>query len=183
MDRPFHLHLISDATGETLHAVAKATIAQFEGVNVQEHSYALVRSIRQLHRTIDYIREHPGLVFFTLVNQELRSELLAQCAQLGLANYDVMEGPVRVMQRQFGVKETHRPGGQHEVDQRYLQRMEALSYTIEHDDGQLMDDLDGAEVDSGWRQPDLQDADLRLSGDSWAACGQCASGTGRAPAP
>ena len=146
MDRPFHLHLISDATGETLHAVAKATVAQFEGVNVQEHSYTLVRSIRQLHRTIEYIREHPGLVLFTLVNQELRSELLTQCAQLGLANYDVMEGPVRVMQRQFGVMETHRPGGQHEVDQRYLQRMEALSYTIEHDDGQLMDDLGGADV-------------------------------------
>jgi len=142
----FHLHLVSDATGETLHALAKASLAQFEGVNVQEHSYTLVRSLRQLVRTVDYIREHPGLVLFTLVNQELRTELVAQCAQMGIVTFDIMEGPVSLMQRFFGVRETHRPGGQHEVDQRYLQRMEALSYTIEHDDGQLMHDLSAAEV-------------------------------------
>ena len=146
MNGPFHLHLVSDATGETLHAVARATVAQFEGVNVQEHSHTLVRSMRQLQRAIDYIREHPGLVLFTLVNLELRDELLTQCTRLAIPSYDVMEGPISLMQRTFGRRETHRPGGQHEVDQRYLQRMEALSYTIEHDDGQLMDDLGAAEV-------------------------------------
>jgi regulator of PEP synthase PpsR (kinase-PPPase family) len=95
---------------------------------------------------VEYIREHPGLVLFTLVNPELRRELIGQCAQLTIPSFDIMEGPVSLMQRFFGVRETHRPGGQHEVDQRYLQRMEALSYTIEHDDGQLMHDLSGAEV-------------------------------------
>ncbi|MBU6296763.1 MAG: kinase/pyrophosphorylase [Alphaproteobacteria bacterium] len=142
----FHIHLISDATGETLHAVAKAALAQFEGVIVQEHSYTLVRSERQLLRAVDYIREHPGLVLFTVVNLELRNELVAQCTLISVPFFDLMEGPVSLMQRFFGAPKTHRPGGQHEVDQRYLQRIEALNFTIQHDDGQALDDLGGADT-------------------------------------
>lgn len=142
----FHLHLVSDATGETLHAVAKAALAQFEGLTVQEHAYTLVRSKRQLLRAVDYIREHPGLVLFTLVHQELRLELIHQCSLVSIPYFDLMEGPVGLMRRFFGVHETHRPGGQHEIDQRYIQRIEALNYTIQHDDGQALNDLADAEV-------------------------------------
>jgi Uncharacterized protein conserved in bacteria len=146
VSRLFHIHLVSDATGETLHAVAKAALAQFEGVSVQEHSYTLVRSERQLLRAVDYIREHAGLVLFTLVHQELRSQLVNHCSLLNVPYFDLMEGPVSHMQHFFGVRESHRPGGQHEIDQSYLQRIEALNYTIQHDDGQVLDDLGGAEV-------------------------------------
>ena len=145
MNGPFHVHLISDATGETLHAVARATLAQFDGVNVEEHSHSLVRSERQLQRAIDSIRQHPGLVLFTLVNQKLRNELVAQCSLMAIPHYDVMEGPVGLMQQHFGVAKTQRPGGQHDIDQEYLQRMEALNYTIEHDDGANLD-LGASEV-------------------------------------
>jgi [pyruvate, water dikinase]-phosphate phosphotransferase / [pyruvate, water dikinase] kinase len=146
VSRVFHLHLVSDATGETLHAVAKAALAQFQGLSVQEHSYTLVRSRRQLLRAVDYIREHLGLVLFTLVHQELRLELVNQCTVLSIPYFDVMEGPVGLMRRVFGVHEISRPGGQHEIDQRYLQRIEALNYAIQHDDGQAVDDLTDAEV-------------------------------------
>ena len=146
MSGTFHLHLISDATGETLHAVAKAALAQFEGVSVQEHSYTLVRSDRQLSRAIDFIREHPGLVLFTLVNQELRGELLSQCARLAVPYFDIMEGPVSLMQHFFGATNTQRPGAQHELDQQYIQRIEALNYAIQYDDGQAIDKLGEAEV-------------------------------------
>jgi len=142
---PFHVHLISDATGETLHAVAKAALAQFEGVTVQEHSYTLVRSVRQLQRALDYIREHPGLVLFTIVHQNLRNELVAQCTLMTVPYFDLMEGPVGLMQHFFNAPKTQKPGGQHEIDQKYLQRMEALNYTIEHDDGSNLD-LGSAEV-------------------------------------
>src|SRR6516164_1996188 len=93
VDRPFHIHLVSDATGETLNAIAKAALAQFEGVVVHEHSYALVRSQRQLQRAIEHIRADPGLVFFTLVNPELRRELISQCAALNVPIHDVLDGP------------------------------------------------------------------------------------------
>jgi regulator of PEP synthase PpsR (kinase-PPPase family) len=146
MSQAFHLHLVSDATGETLNAIAKAASAQFEGVEVKEHFYALVRSQRQLQRVLDHIREQPGLVFFTLVNPELRRELEAYCVQLGITSLNVLEAPIATMRQFLGAAETHRPGGQHEVDQRYLHRIEALNFAIAHDDGQSMAMLGNAEV-------------------------------------
>jgi [pyruvate, water dikinase]-phosphate phosphotransferase / [pyruvate, water dikinase] kinase len=146
VSQEFHLHLVSDATGETLNAVAKAACAQFEGVVVIEHFYALVRSQRQLQRVVDHIRLQPGLVLFTLVNPELRRELEAQCAQLNLTCQGVLDGTIAVMRQYLGAAESHRPGGQHEVDQRYLQRIEALNFTIAHDDGQSPEMLNDAEV-------------------------------------
>lgn len=147
MSREFHVHLVSDATGETLNAIARAALAQFEGVAVNEHFYALVRSKRQLERALEHIREEPGLVFFTLVNPDLRKDLLAHCGQMGVPTYDVLEAPIAVMRNFLGAAETtHRPGGQHDVDQKYLQRIEALNFTIQHDDGQALETLDDAEV-------------------------------------
>jgi len=143
----FHIHLVSDATGETLNAIAKAAAAQFEGVEVQDHFYALVRSQRQLQRVMEHIREEPGLVFFTIVNPELRRELEHQCKQLRVPCQGVLDGPIAALRKFLGdVAETHRPGGQHEVDQRYLHRIEALNFAIAHDDGQSMDLLNDAEV-------------------------------------
>jgi [pyruvate, water dikinase]-phosphate phosphotransferase / [pyruvate, water dikinase] kinase len=146
VSQDFHLHLVSDATGETLNAVAKAACAQFEGVEVIEHFYALVRSQRQLQRVVDHIRQQPGLVLFTLVNPELRRELEAQCAQLNLPCQGVLDGTIAIMAKYLGAAESHRPGGQHEVDQRYLERIEALNFTIAHDDGQSPELIDDAEV-------------------------------------
>jgi regulator of PEP synthase PpsR (kinase-PPPase family) len=124
VNRKFHLHLVSDATGETLNMVAKAACAQFEGIDVEEHFYALVRSSRQLERVVEHIRAEP----------------------LGVLYQGVLDGPIAMMKQYLGASETHRPGAQHEVDQRYLQRMEALNYTIRHDDGQDLDMLDQAQV-------------------------------------
>jgi hypothetical protein len=144
--KEYHLHLVSDATGETLNAVGKAASAQFEGVQVQEHFYALVRNARQLERVIDHIEAEPGLVFFTLVNPELRRILEAKCAELGLPCQGILDGPIAMLRQYLGAAETHRPGGQHEVDQRYLHRIEALNFAIAHDDGQALSLLEQAEV-------------------------------------
>jgi regulator of PEP synthase PpsR (kinase-PPPase family) len=144
--REFHLHLVSDATGETLNAVAKAASAQFDNVEMEEHFYALVRSERQLERVIAHIQEQPGLVFFTLVNPQLRQILERQCAQLGVPCQSILDGPISLMRQYLGAAETHRPGGQHEVDQRYLHRIEALNFAIAHDDGQAVGLLEQAQV-------------------------------------
>jgi regulator of PEP synthase PpsR (kinase-PPPase family) len=146
VSKTFHVHQVSDATGETLNAIAKAALAQFEGVTVLEHAYTLVRSRRQLEKAVEQIRENPGLVFFTLASLELRDELVTQCKGLSVPCLDVLETPVSMMRQFLGTAETHRPGGQHEVDQRYLLRIEALNYTIQHDDGQSLDTLDEAEI-------------------------------------
>jgi hypothetical protein len=146
VSKPFHVHLVSDATGETLNAIAKAALAQFEGSDVEEHSYMLVRSSKQLDRVVENLQSWPGLVFFTLVNQELRRELIAHCTRLSMPCLDVMEGPIVMMRQFLGTAESHRPGAQHDVDHRYLARIEALNFTIQHDDGQALDTIGGAEV-------------------------------------
>ncbi len=146
MDHKFHIHLVSDSTGETLHAMANAALAQFENVDVMVHPYALVRADQQLTRALDHIAILPGIVFFTLANQSLRDKLMARCKDIEVRCIDLLEGPVTALRQFLGSQETHKVGRQHEVDQRYLERIEALNFTIAHDDGQSLDTIDEAEI-------------------------------------
>jgi regulator of PEP synthase PpsR (kinase-PPPase family) len=146
VDHKFHIHLVSDSTGETLNAMANAALAQFENVDVMIHPYALVRAQAQLTRALDHIAILPGLVFFTLANQGLREKLMARCRDINVRCIDLLEGPVTALGQFLGQAETHKVGRQHEVDQRYLERIEALNFTIAHDDGQSLDSIDDAEV-------------------------------------
>ena len=146
MDHIFHIHLVSDSTGETLHAMPTAALAQFEDVNVRVHPYALVRSEHQLTRALDHIAIMPGIVFFTLANQNLREKLVLRCTDIGTRAIDVLEGPVMALRQFLGQSETHKVGRQHQVDQRYLERIEVLNFTIAHDDGQSLDSINEAEV-------------------------------------
>jgi regulator of PEP synthase PpsR (kinase-PPPase family) len=146
MGREYHLHLISDATGETLNTVAKAVCAQFDGVVAREHIYSLVRSERQLRRAIEHIAANPGIVFFTLVNPFLRQTLELECGRLGVPCVSILDRAVEMMGNFLGAEETHKPGGQHEMDSRYLERVEALNFAIQHDDGQNVQNLADADV-------------------------------------
>ena len=146
MDHKFHIHLVSDSTGETLNAMTNAALAQFENVDVMIHPYALVRARAQLTRALDHIAIMPGIVFFTLANQGLRDTLMARCRDMDVRCIDLLEGPVTALRHFLGKTETHKVGRQHEVDQRYLDRIEALNFSIAHDDGQSLDTIDEAEV-------------------------------------
>ena len=146
MDKKFHIHLVSDSTGETLNALANAALAQFENVDVQIHYYALVRSEHEMARTLDHIAIAPGLVFFTLANQALRQKLMTRSAALLMECVDVLDGPVTALRQFLGAAATHKVGRQHQVDQRYLDRIEVLNFSIAHDDGQSLDSIAGAEV-------------------------------------
>jgi len=146
VDHKFHIHLVSDSTGETLNAMANAALAQFENVDVMVHPYALVRADAQLTRALDHIAIMPGIVFFTLANPNLRDKLIVRCKDIGVRCIDLLEGPVTALRQFLGAAETHKVGRQHEVDARYLDRIEALDFTIGHDDGQSLDTIESAEV-------------------------------------
>jgi regulator of PEP synthase PpsR (kinase-PPPase family) len=115
-------------------------------VDVMVHPYALVRAEAQLTRALDHIAIMPGIVFFTLANQGLRDKLMARCKDIDVRCIDVLEGPVTALRQFLGASETHKVGRQHEVDARYLDRIEALNFTIAHDDGQSLDSIGEAEV-------------------------------------
>lgn len=142
----FHLHLVSDSTGETLNAVAKAAVAQFELVHAIEHIYALVRGPRQLDRVLRQIEAAPGIVMFTMVNEKLRRELEARCRELQVPCIAVLDPVMQVLGAYLGTERTHKVGSQHALDAEYFGRIDALNYTMAHDDGQGLDNLEEADV-------------------------------------
>ncbi len=142
----FHLHLVSDATGETLINVGRAACAQYANVRPVEHVYPLIRSMKQLERVLSEIEGNPGIVLYTLVDDELRSCLKDRCADLGVPVLSVLAPVIRMFQSYLGGEPTPRVGGQHALDADYFKRIDALNYTVMHDDGQMVDDLESADV-------------------------------------
>jgi regulator of PEP synthase PpsR (kinase-PPPase family) len=142
----FHLHLVSDSTGETLINVGRAAAAQYEGVSAIEHVYPLVRSGTQLERVINEIEQAPGIVLYTLVGRELTERLEEACRATGSPLLSVLEPVHRLLQSYLGAHSTARPGAQHMLNAEYFKRIDAMNFTLAHDDGNLPPDLNEADV-------------------------------------
>jgi len=142
----FHLHLVSDATGETLIAVSRAVAAQYQGVSSIEHVYPLIRTRAQLDKVITEIEAAPGIVLFTLVDQELTQILDEACHALGLPCLSVLQ-PIRsLFQSYIGTASSPRPGAQHMLNAEYFRRIDALNFTLLHDDGLAIENYEEADV-------------------------------------
>ncbi len=142
----FHLHLVSDSTGETLITVARAAAAQYESVMAIEHLYPLVRTQKQLERVISEIEEAPGIVLYTLLEPVLTERLEAKCRDIGVPCLSVLGPVLRLLQAYLGAEVTPRVGAQHTLNADYFKRIDALNYTMLHDDGQYTDDLEQADL-------------------------------------
>ncbi|MGD0024641.1 MAG: pyruvate, water dikinase regulatory protein [Xanthobacteraceae bacterium] len=142
----FHLHLISDATGETLITVARAAAAQYTKVMPVEHMHPLVRTQKQLDRVLSEIEEFPGIVLYTLLEENLVERLEKTCRQLGLPCLSILGPVLHLFQAYLGAESTHKVGAQHTLNAEYFRRINALNYTMLHDDGQQTEDLDEADV-------------------------------------
>jgi regulator of PEP synthase PpsR (kinase-PPPase family) len=142
----FHVHLVSDSTGETLNAMAKAVVARFDAVLPIEHIYALVRSQRQLDRVLKEIEGAPGVVLHTIVDKELRAGLEVGCRNLEMPCIAALDPLVSSLARYLGASLSTRVGAQHNLDADYFERIEALNYALAHDDGQQTPNLESADV-------------------------------------
>ncbi len=142
----FHLHLVSDATGETLIAVSRAVAAQYDGVTSIEHLYPLVRTFVQLDRAITEIKAAPGIVLFTFVDPALAQRLEAACKAIGAPCLSVLQPILDLFQAHLGAASSPRPGAQHMLNAHYFNRIEALNYTMTHDDGQMSENYEEADV-------------------------------------
>ena len=142
----FHLHLVSDSTGETLITVARAVSAQYVNVAPVEHVYPAVRTNKQLDRVLADIEASPGVILYTLLDQSLIGRLEDRCRELGLPCLSVLGPVLRLFQSYLGAESTHKIGAQHILNADYFKRIDALNYTMMHDDGQLADDLENADV-------------------------------------
>ena len=142
----FHVHLVSDSTGETVILVARASLVQFEDIEPIEHHWTMIRSPHQVTEVIKGISENPGFVIFTLVNIENRKILEEGCRRLQLPCVPVLDPVVAGLGTYLGAETHARPGGQHVLDDEYFNRIEAMQFSLAHDDGQSTWDINDADV-------------------------------------
>jgi [pyruvate, water dikinase]-phosphate phosphotransferase / [pyruvate, water dikinase] kinase len=140
------LHLVSDATGETLNSIARATTAQFEHVQIVYHRWSLIRTRFQLHRVLEGIEAEPGPVLSTLVDKALRADLDTTCQRLNVQVVNVLDPVMGMLQEQIGEQATARPGRQYVLDADYFRRIDAMHYVLQHDDGQSQAGIAEADV-------------------------------------
>lgn len=142
----FHVHLVSDSTGETLVAMMKASTAQFRNATALEHLHALVRSERQMEKTLQDIGSKPGVVLYTLVNEERRKTLESYCAKLNIPAISILDPTLSMLGRYLGSAMISEVGAQRTLDAEYYGRIEALDYAMAHDDGQNVMGLKNADI-------------------------------------
>ncbi len=142
----FHLHMISDSTGETLITVARAVAAQYSNVSPVEHVYPLIRSQKQLDRVLAEIEETPGIVLFTLLEKDLVERLEAKCREINIPSLSIIGPVMQLFQAYLGTETSRRVGAQHTLNAEYFKRIDALNYTMMHDDGQHVEGLEDADV-------------------------------------
>ena len=141
-----NLHLVSDATGETLNSIARATVSQFEQARIIYHRWSLVRTRFQLHRVLEGIEAEPGPVLSTVVDRALRNDLEGTCERLGLPVVNVLEPVLAMLADQIGAQATARPGRQYVLDADYFRRIDAIHFVLAHDDGQAQAGIAEADV-------------------------------------
>lgn len=142
----FHLHLVSDSTGETLTTAGRAAASQYGKWQALEHLTSMVRSREKLEKALAGVEQSPGIVLYTLVDPELASQLRDRCEQLGVTCIDVLDPVLRGFESFLGETSSGRMGAQHELDDTYFQRLDAIKFAMAHDDGNLPADLDDADI-------------------------------------
>ena len=142
----FHLHLVSDSTGETIHSVARACLAQFDNVEPVEHAWPLARTENAMNVVLEGIEDKPGPVMYTLVDDKLREKLRDGCRRLKVPCISVLDPVIAAFGKFLDAQPLHRVGGQHEMDAEYFQRIEAMDWALAHDDGQRATEFDRSDV-------------------------------------
>ena len=141
-----HLHLLSDSTGETLEMIAKAALAQFEDAQVNRHFWPMVRSQAHLDRVMSDIAANPGLVLYTMVSHDIRKMLEDRCAAMSLPAVPVLDAVTDALGNLLGQEARGRPGKQHTLDAAYFARVDAIHFTIAHDDGLNWENWEEADI-------------------------------------
>lgn len=142
----FHLHLVSDSTGETLTTIAKAAAVQYAEVRPIEHVHPMVRTPRQLQRVIKEVEQAPGIVLYTIVNKALTEEIERRCREIKVPCLAVLQPIMQVFESYLGAPRTPTVAGQHVLDADYFKRIDALNFTMAHDDGRLPDNMSEADI-------------------------------------
>lgn len=140
------IFVVSDGSGETALSLLKASLAKIHIPHLQIYRFKNLRTEEQLSTLISEVKEKNALVVFTLAKTELRQWMSQECQKRSIPHIDLL-GPVVLQLSQF-LEQTIElsPGALRVVDRSYYDRMEAIEYTVKHDDGRNLDDLDQADI-------------------------------------
>jgi regulator of PEP synthase PpsR (kinase-PPPase family) len=145
-DTTLHIHLVSDSTGETVHQITRACVAQFSNVRTTEHVWTLVRSHNHVDAVFAGVDRNPGVLLMSVVDENLRTEFERRCTERGIPHVSVLDPVVDLLGRILGKPMRNRPGGQRQLDTAYFDRMAAVDFAVRHDDGLNMGELHDAEI-------------------------------------
>lgn len=144
--KKLNLHLISDSTGETLGAISRAVMSQFNNIETSEYMWSLVRTEARLRQILENVKENGGIVLYTILNEKLLNILLSECRKNRITAIAALDDVINKFSNHIGQKIVQKSGRQHVLDEDYFDRVEAINFTINHDDGQKNEDLDEADI-------------------------------------
>ena len=145
-EQTLHIHLVSDSTGETVHQVARACLAQYADVKTIEHVWTLVRTSEHLEALFEGLDRNPGILLMSIIDQTLRSNIEKTCRGKGVPAVSILDPVVNMLTAVLGQEMNNLPGGQRRLDTAYFARMAAVDFAVSHDDGMNMGNLKKADM-------------------------------------
>ena len=147
MANTYQIFLISDSTGETLDRIFLSLKAQFKNIDYKVNSYSFTRTQNQIHKILDLaVREKNSIILYTIVDNNLAKFLAKTCDKKKIPCFGVLGSLILNFSKLFNQKASHEPSGQHVLNDEYYDRIEAIQFTMNHDDGNLLNDVEKSDI-------------------------------------
>ena len=147
MSNTYQIFLISDSTGETLDRIFLSLKAQFQNIEYKVNSYSFTRTENQVLKILDLaMKEKNSIILYTIVDNNLAKFLANKSDEMRIPCFGVLGSLILSFSKLFNQKASHEPSGQHVLNEEYYNRIEAIQFTMNHDDGNLINDIDKSDI-------------------------------------
>ena len=147
MSNTYQIYLISDSTGETLDRIFLALKAQFKNIEYKVHSYSFTRTENQILKILEDAKKNENsVILYTIVDNNLAKYLTAASNQKKIPCFGVLGNLILNFSKILNQKASHEPSGQHALNEEYYDRIEAIQFTMNHDDGNLLNDIEKSDI-------------------------------------
>jgi regulator of PEP synthase PpsR (kinase-PPPase family) len=147
MSNTYQIYLISDSTGETLDRIFLALKAQFKNIEYKVHSYSFTRTENQILKILDDAKKNENsVILYTIVDNNLAKYLANVSDEKHIPCFGVLGNLILNFSKILNQKASHEPSGQHALNDEYYERIEAIQFTMSHDDGNLVNDIDKSDI-------------------------------------
>jgi regulator of PEP synthase PpsR (kinase-PPPase family) len=147
MSNTYQIYLISDSTGETLDRIFLALKAQFKNIEYKVNPYSFTRTENQILKILDQAKKHVNsVILYTIVDNNLEKYLTNTSFQKKIPCFSVLGNLITDFSKILNQKASHEPSGQHVLDEEYYKRIEAIQFTMNHDDGKLILDIEKSDI-------------------------------------